>query len=204
MRPKVVISVLGIAFGLLGLMALVSKSSRFKPAVTPGAIAVTPPVIWPANEPHGVKPVGTKPALAPTAAADAAATPASRMVEHAAYVQKRIDELTDLATQDDPAAHAAMLAELTNQEKDIRQAAREAVMQTHDPADVPRLKEVLEITDDSEERIALLKAIKFLNLPSLTDYLTEQGQNQVSDSGNTDPAAMSARQKFKARRNRLQ
>ena len=199
MRPKIVITVLIVALGLLGLMALVSKSPWSKPAVTPGAIPATRTASVSANETRGIKP-----ALTSTAAADAAITlTASPRVEPKAYVQQRIAELNDLATQDDPAAHATMLAELTNQEKDIRQAAREAVMQTHDPADVPRLHEVLAITEDREERIALQKAIKFLNLPSLTDYLAAQGQNQAGDSGNTDTAAMSARQKFKARRNRL-
>ena len=198
MRPKVVISVLVVAFGLLGLMVLVSKSPRIKPTVAPGSITVTRPISWSANEPPG-----NKPALIVTAADNAAVMlTASPRVEHEAYVQQRIEELNALATQDDPVAHAAMLVELTNQDKDIRQAAREAVMQTHDPADVPRLQEVLEITDDSEERIALLKAIKFLNLPSFTDFMAAQGQNPASDSGNSDTVARPARLKFKARRNR--
>ena len=93
----------------------------------------------------------------------------------AAYIQRRIDELNDLAMEDDPVAHGAILAELTNPEKEIRQAALECLIQAHDQMAVPRLRELLGITADPAEQTALRAAIKSINLPSLTDYVAEDG-----------------------------
>ena len=177
MRPKIIIGVLLLAFGLLGGIALVSSVLRSEPSGPPARIAVSPPPTSPANEPRIVRHAVPKmTADAPPRDMNMAdLAQLARNPADAAYIQRRIDELNDLAMEDDPVAHGAILAELTNPEKEIRQAALECLIQAHDQMAVPRLRELLGITADPAEQTALRAAIKSINLPSLTDYVAEDG-----------------------------
>ena len=177
MRPKVIIGVLLLAFGLLGGTALVSTIFRSEPSGPPAGIAVSPPSTSPVNEPRMARHAVPKMTAdaPPHNFVDDSGAPQTRNPADAAYIQRRIDELNDLAMEDDPVAHGAILAELTNPEKEIRQAALECLIQAHDQMAVPRLQELLGITADPEEQTALRAAIKSINLPSLTDYVAEDG-----------------------------
>src|SRR5204863_3452761 len=51
------------------------------------------------------------------------------LAQHQTYVEKRIEELTDLAMNDDSGSLDTILSELTNRDPQIRKAALEATIQ---------------------------------------------------------------------------
>jgi len=86
-----------------------------------------------------------------------------------ASVRSRVVRLEELAMQNDAASLQAILDELTNTNQTVRAAAREAAMQFGSRDAIPRLKEVAEVTTDPHEKVALLDAVKYLELPSLSE-----------------------------------
>jgi hypothetical protein len=90
-------------------------------------------------------------------------------------VEKRIAELQDLGTLDDPASLKAILAELANPDPEIRKAALDAAIQFSSRDAIPALAEAAARATDAEEKKELLEAIEFLKLPSLTEYLQQRG-----------------------------
>jgi hypothetical protein len=168
MRPKIVLVILLLAVGLLGLVALVSRnlhprstsptstpvaSGNVSPAATVSSNLVSPPASNPPPVVAAVK-AGTN---------DAAA--------HAAYVERRIEELDALAMNNDAQSRDTILSELKNNpDKQIRAAALEAAIQFDDRSVVPPMQEIAAQTQDPEEKAAILKAIDYINLPSLTEY----------------------------------
>jgi len=116
------------------------------------------------------------------------AVAAGTEADHAKLVQKRIDELGDLAMKDDVASRDVILSELQNPDKAIRAGALEAIVQFGDRSVVPRLEQLAAQTADAEEKAALLEAAEYLKLPSLSEFLAAQkgktnaiGTNSVRD-----------------------
>lgn len=179
MRPKVVITTLTIAAGLLVLSGLASKFLTRRTA----AMATAPQAESTSNQPQITKPAAvTSPAVKPTPATKEALDQLAALQNqrHKEYVRQRIDELNELAIKEDEPSHAVILSELTNADPEIRHAALEALIQTRDRSVLPRLGAIAEITEDPEEKAALLEAVKFISLPSLTDHLTEPGRGSGS------------------------
>ena len=192
LRPRIVIGVLLLALGLLAAIALVSRNLRPEPPPSSEAIENAPKTASPASEPrvaaHAVPKVNLiSTAPSATTTGGAATVPASEDPAHETYVRQRIDELTALAMQDDPVAHSAILSELGNPDKEIRHTALEAIIQSQDQSAIPRLQEASSATEDPEEKAAILDAIKFMNLPSLTASLAVQDQNPVMDASPNRP-----------------
>jgi len=167
MRPKVVVAILLLAAGLLGVIVLMSNalhpqstaSSADSGKVSPAAAASNQPVEAPASNPPPVV------AAAPAADTNAAAA-------HAQYVSRRIKELNALAMNDDVQSRDTILSELKNNpDKKIRAAALEAAIQFDDRSVVPPMQEIAAQTQDPEEKAAILEAIDYINLPSLTEYM---------------------------------
>ncbi|MGA2661252.1 MAG: HEAT repeat domain-containing protein, partial [Verrucomicrobiota bacterium] len=97
-----------------------------------------------------------------------------------AYVENRVAELMELASQDGPASLDIVLSELTNRDPEIRKAALEATLQVRSREAIPRLMEAAEQTDDPREKAAIADAIEFLKLPTLaevTDQMAERATN---------------------------
>jgi HEAT repeat protein len=93
---------------------------------------------------------------------------------------QRIRELEDLGMEDDPASLATILAELKNTDQEIRAAALEAAIQFGDrTTTLPFLRELMLVTEDSEERRALREAIEFIALPSILEVM-EFGKKGVA------------------------
>jgi hypothetical protein len=82
---------------------------------------------------------------------------------HEDYVVRRVSELMDLAMTDDRSSLASILTELSNSDAQIRSAAVTAVVQFKSPDAVPALREVYTHTEDSREKIRLIRAIEFLS-----------------------------------------
>ncbi|TAK97199.1 MAG: hypothetical protein EPO07_13770 [Verrucomicrobia bacterium] len=167
MRPRILISV---TLALLGLLAVLMVSTRNRRL---------------AAGDEGDRPGGrTLVAMAPTTAlalpvaeetavvlTNARAAVTIMETNHEEYVEQRVAELMDLAMNDDANSLSAILTELTNPDKRIRKGALEAAVQFGDRTITPRLQELAAQTEEAEEKAALLAAVDYLNLPSLTEYL---------------------------------
>ena len=184
MRPKFV-------FALL-LLALLVSGAAFLLKQRWGNAATLPPV----NESVTPAPVASvAPPPAPIPAAPAA-TNAPTPEQREAAIDAETARLLDWSMNDDPASLSNILADLTNPEKEIRDAAIEATKQFGSTNAIPTLKAVAANTTDTREQIDLLEAADFLSLPSLpVSTLPTQTREQMK------AAAQQARQ---AHQNRLQ
>lgn len=96
--------------------------------------------------------------------------------KHEAYVARRVAELQDLGMEDDSASLDTILSELNNGDPEIRQAAVDAAVQFGSRDAIPRLTDAAAQTDDPREKSAILDAIEFLKLPTLTEALAQKNQ----------------------------
>jgi hypothetical protein len=182
MRPKVVFGILLLALGLVGLMVLVSQSFRQRqaPPAADGrnvSRAGSAPDTDAGSE-KNAQATGVQPVVYPIPAAvtNGGATNATTMsdAEHEQYVHQRTMELNALAMKNDAVSRDAILDEMQNPDKAIREAALEAAIQFDDRSVVLRLQEIAAQTEDSAEKAAILEAIDYINLPSLTEYREQQ------------------------------
>jgi hypothetical protein len=193
MRPKVIIAILLVAAGLLGVIVLASKSLRpqsTSPASAPaaGAAPVDSGTVAPVSPATtGSSNLVSSPASNPVpviAPATVAAT--NDAAAHATYVERRIEELDALAMNNDVQSRDTILSELKhNPDKAIRAAALEAAIQFNDRSVVPPLKEIAEQTQDPDEKAAILEAIDYINLPSLTEYMAAQRKQKEAGASTT-------------------
>ena len=99
------------------------------------------------------------------------AAPASTNIltpeQREAAIDAETDRLQQWSANDDPASLSNILTDLTNPEKEIREAAIEATKQFGSSNAIPALKAAAANTADTEEQIALLEAANFLSLPSI-------------------------------------
>jgi hypothetical protein len=178
MRPKVVLAILLAGVLAVGsIIYLKSHSSAPAPNTAPASAAPTPtPAPAPAPAPVVVKKI---------------LTPEQRQ----AAIDAETDRLQEWSMSDDPASLSNILADLSNPEKEIREAAIEAAKQFGSSNAIPTLKAVAANTPDTEEQIALLEAANFLSLPSMTfgGPATPQTPEQIQ-------AAAQRRAESKARR----
>ena len=187
MRPKFVFALLLLALLVLGA-AFFLKQYLGNGATPPAAISA--PV-----DSNALASVAPPPAPMPVPVVPAVThilTPEERQ----AAIDAETDRLQDWSMNDDPASLSNILADLTNPEKEIREAAIEAAKQFDSTNAIPTLKAVAANTTDTEEQIALLEAANFLSLPSLV--VTPQ---PAQTREQMKAAAQQARQ---AHQNRLQ
>jgi hypothetical protein len=159
MRPKFIFALLLLAFLVLGA-ALFLKQHLENTAAPPAGpeIAASAPVAS-----NVVAIIVPPPAPAP--AVTNVLTPEQRQ----AAIDAETDRLQQWSMNDDPASLSNILADLTNPEKEIRDAAIEATKQFGSTNAIPTLKAVAANTTDPEEQIALLQAANFLSLPAISD-----------------------------------
>jgi hypothetical protein len=152
MRPKFVLLIL-----LAGVLAI-GAVFFLKPHSSPPAPDIAPvPAVSAAPAPEPA------PAPAPMVVKKTA-TPEERE----AAIDAETDRLSSWAMNDDAQSLSNILADLTNPEKEIRDAAIDAAEQFGSTNAIPALKAVAANTTDTEEQIALLEAANFLSLPSFT------------------------------------
>jgi len=157
MRPKFVFALLLLALLVLGAAFLFKQH---------WGNAAAPPSV---NESVTSAPVVS--AAPPSAPAPLPAVPVSTNVLTPEQRQTAIDAETDRLQQwsmnDDPASLSNILADLTNPEKEIRDAAIEAAKQFGSTNAIPALKAAADHTEDLAEKIDLLKAAEFLTVPAM-------------------------------------
>jgi hypothetical protein len=108
--------------------------------------------------------------------------------EREQFVHQRTMELNALAMKNDPVSRDAILDEMQNPDKAIRKAALEASIQFGDCSVVPRLQEIAAQTEDTAEKAAILEAIDYINLPSLTEYREQQKAARAATGMTNSPS----------------
>ncbi len=82
---------------------------------------------------------------------------------HEQFVTRRISELMDLAMTDDSNSLRTILAELSNPDAEIREAAVTAAVQFKSPDAIPALREAYIVATEPEEKLRIRNAIDFLS-----------------------------------------
>ena len=195
MRPKIVITVLLV--GIAGIAAIfwlkhaatpaqpappviasqeVAPAVRPVPSITSNATPAQPVVTF-ANAP--VEKTISRPAADTNALAEA----------HEAMVQAEVDKLTELQANDDAASLHAILADLTNSDKEIRAAAVESTIQFGSRDAIPVLQDLAARTTDPGEKKDLLDAADFLALPTLSEVREESRKAKMQNATPTQDAS---------------
>jgi HEAT repeat protein len=165
---------------VLAVAAWISTGLRPEPALPPlPAVAVERSNDVPESRAQGR--VGAVPAVATAIAANGnGRESAVGTADHEELVRRRTVELDGLAMEKSPAAHQTIVSELNNPDRFLRQAALEALMQANDRSVIPQMRQMADQTTDSDERKAILDAIDYINLPSLTEYLHQHEAREAA------------------------
>ena len=195
MRPKVILIVFGLALAVTLAIVILHKpapatsgqpidstvESAADPAILSQSIlqtreasqtAQTTTVAPLSSRPKRDKQAETNAILAKERAAIIAAgvenvDAMSPEEKHQAYVEARVLELQDLASENDNESLNIILSELTSPDEDIRKAAVDAAVQFGSREAIPALTVAAQQLDDTDERKAIKDAIEFLKLPHL-------------------------------------
>lgn len=100
-----------------------------------------------------------------------AATPSPEpsLTAPANSLDDQIFELTELGARNDPESFRRIIASLQDPKPEIRTAALEATIQFGSRDAIPVLKELAAKTEDAREKVAILDAAEFLELPSFRE-----------------------------------
>jgi hypothetical protein len=163
MRPKFV-------FGMLLMVLLVLVTAVYLKQHL-GNVSATAPATPEIAAPAPVAASNVEASVAPPPAPSSAAPVVTNILtdeQRQAAIDTETDRLQQWSMNDDPASLSNILADLTNSEKEIRDAAIEAAKQFGSTNAIPTLKAVAANTTDTEEQIDLLEAANFLSLPSIS------------------------------------
>lgn len=167
MRPKIVLGVLAIpALLLFGLSFLLSGNHRPE-AQAPSVAAISSSPARPSSQESTPAPVTISKKVTSAVSLQSQRQPSAEEKEalEKASIRNTLGEIeTHLAERDDLAL-GIFLDRLRHPEKQVREAALDAIKQLDDKAAIPRLKELAENTEDPSEKRALLDAIEFVELP---------------------------------------
>ena len=155
MRPPIAILILLLAAGALALVFL----PKFRHAGQPNTPAA-PPEVATSNAPP-------KPSAASAQKPGALASLPPATAAPAQDPTQKIERLQSLAMNEDADSLKEILAALTDPNPDIRAAAREAAVQFGDKSAAPLLRAAAENVSDPHEKVALLEAADYLELPPL-------------------------------------
>jgi hypothetical protein len=172
MRAKVVLSASALALLILAPVIYIhfapGSPSPDQPAPETEQVATAPQTrVAPAVHGHHWTPGRAnrgEGVPAPGAAADLSAA------NHEDYVVERQAELSQLGLSDDPADLKTILSELNNKDSRLRSSALSAAVQFGSQDAIPSLKNEIAWTDDSQEKVDLLNAIKYLQLPTFQEF----------------------------------
>jgi HEAT repeat protein len=199
MRPKVVILTLVVAFGLLGMIA-VMKGLGGKHAGDSG----TPSQDSTAKADSSS--VGTNADGSPAAASG---NPVVSDELRAALIDKEIEQIQQLQGEVDgtnnPVIIQALIEKAGNPEAEVRKAAVEALRELNDTNAIPGLQKLADGIQDAREKVAVLDVIDYLKLPNIMpdnapiDTDTNIFAPSKVAAGRMNPQFMSETQKKKQR-----
>jgi hypothetical protein len=193
MRPKVVILILVAAFGLLGIMVVLKGVMAGHAGNAGGQTPVTQAnvdsqsVVTQANV--NSQSVATNDQFVQVNPADSSNTAASSEQMRAAAVEKELDAIQELQGEADgennPKIISALLDKVAHPEAEVRKAAVEALRQLNDTNAIPGLQQAEEHIKDPHEKVAVLDAIDYLNLPNVTPDV--QPADTLTNNPDTTP-----------------
>jgi hypothetical protein len=164
MSPKFILALLTAVLLVLGAV-FIGNQFLTRPAAGP------PPDSAAAVSPAAAKiETASPPPMAPAPATANILTPE----QQSAAIEAETDRLQQWSVNDDPASLSNILNDLNSPEKEIRDAAIEAVKQFGSTNAIPALKAAAANTTDTEEQTALLEAADFLSLPTIADSQVQQ------------------------------
>jgi len=184
MRAKVVLSASGLALLILApaiyfhfapssppadQVAPASEQVAAAPAPAPAPLVPHHRAIGPANAGEGVQ------------VPDETATVSDSQED---VIAERAAELTQLGMSDDPADLKTILTELNNKEPEIRSSALSAVVQFGSKDAIPALQNEMSWTQDPQEKVDIMNAIKYLQLPSFQEF----GVNLAASTAQPPPS----------------
>ena len=159
MRPKVAILILSVVVAVVAAMAIL-KGTRQQAVVTlppPEAAAVQEETRGNPSE------VSSTNGTAPVVVED---------------IATKVQKITDIQAEGypTPGGRAVLLAALSEaREKEVRQAALNAIVQLDDTVAIPGLEQALPQIADAREKAAVMDAIEQLKLPSSTPEVAVSG-----------------------------
>ncbi len=173
MRPKFVLGLM--LFALLVLVAALVFKQHTGSKTAPVAVAPAPAV------PETAANAAPEPPPPPVPIAPPPAPMTDE--ERQAAIDAEIGRLQDWSMNDDPASLSNILLDLTNSEKDVREAAIEAAKQFDSTNAILVLKAAAVNSTNTDEQIEMLQAAEFLTLPPLRDMpsLTPQQIEAVKE-----------------------
>jgi len=165
MRPRFVLALLFLSLLILSAVFYLKRPLRRTPAPSPEAETATAATVTVSNAVTNPAP----PAESAPVIAAAVATNVLSLEQHEAAIDAETDRLQQWSVNDDPTSLSNILADLTNPEKEIREAAIEATRQFGSADAIPALKSAAVNSTDTDEQIEMLEAAKFLSLPGISD-----------------------------------
>ena len=177
MRPKVVILILVVAFGLLGIMVVLNGLTGGHAGNAGGQTPVTGAKADSQSATTNDQAVQVNPN-----SSNAAAT---QEQSRAAEVGKELDAIQALLGEADGMNNStiipALLAKVAHPEAEVRKAALAALVQLNDTNAVPGLEQAAELMKDPRAKVAVMDTIDYLNLPSVTPEVTPDNATNNRD-----------------------
>lgn len=170
MRPKIVVITLLLGVGVLVLIGvlpgILAKRESEKPLAGSGGA--------PVELTHMPSP---KMAQAEVKPAEISIIATTSDEDRAAQKEKDLEAISDvlISGDDDPQAIFAIASRLENTDVEVRTAAREAAVHFGDTNVIPHLASALDHIKDPREKVAIMDAIAYLQLPSASERRTPDG-----------------------------
>jgi hypothetical protein len=180
MRPKVVLTLFGIAFVLLGAIVL------FKGAAGRNAGNANDP----ANGASRQADAGTNDTGKAQVVANSGNPPEVSAEMRAALVSKAIEQIQELQGEVDgtnnPVIIAALLDKVANPEPDVRVAALAALKDLNDTNAIAGLQKAADVIQDPRDKVTVMDVIDYLKLPNILQDV----QSSDSATNNIDPSSV--------------
>jgi hypothetical protein len=169
MRPKVVILTLVAAFAALGIIAVLRDVRGNGPGGdtrTNGTDGKVTAMTNPSDTNHAAAPiVGSQPPVV------------SEEVRQA-LIDKELEQIDDLRRQVDGTNNLliinALIEKFSNPEAEVRHTALRVVKEMNDTNAVPGLQKAVDSTTDPREKVAIMDAIDYIKMPSITDNVAPE------------------------------
>jgi len=173
MRPKVVILILVVAFGLLGIMLVLKGVMSGNAGSAGGQTPATEANVDLQSAATNDQVVQVNP--------DASNTAASSEQRRAAAIEKELDAIQELVSGADgdnnPTIISALLEKVVHPEPAVRAAALNALKHLNDTNAVPGLQQAVEHIEDPRGKVAVLDVIDYLKLPNVTPDVPPAADN---------------------------
>jgi len=183
MRPKVVILILAVGFGLVAIMVVLKGVMAGHSGNAGGQTPATQANVGSQSAATNNQVVQVNP--------DSSNTAASSEQMRAAVVENELDQIRELQGDADgannPAIISALLDKVANPEAEVRGAALDALRQLNDTNAVPGLQQAADLIKDPRGKVAVLDTIDYLKLPNVTPDVPPADYAINPDITNTRP-----------------